>query len=86
MTYEVDWTRKSIRDLRRLDKQTSERIIKAVDHYARTGYGDVKKLTNEGDQLRLRVGDWRVRYTVDNGVKILSVLRVLSRGDAYKDI
>jgi mRNA interferase RelE/StbE len=84
MTYEVRWSRNAVKDLRRLDKLTTRRIVEAVDTFAATGRGDVKKLTNEGGEYRLRVGDWRVRFTVDHEVKVLSVLRVLPRGEAYK--
>ncbi|GMA66265.1 type II toxin-antitoxin system RelE/ParE family toxin (plasmid) [Alicyclobacillus fastidiosus] len=84
MKYDVEWSRQSIRDLRRLDKPTTSRIVNAVEMFAHTGHGDVKKLTNAGGQYRLRVGDWRVRFTVDTEVRILGVLRVLPRGEAYK--
>jgi len=84
MTYRVDWSRQSIRDLRRLDKPIARRIINAVETFAEIGRGDVKKLTNADGQYRLRVGDWRVRFTVETEVQILSVLRVLPRGEVYK--
>ncbi|MBX6352054.1 MAG: type II toxin-antitoxin system RelE/ParE family toxin [Thermoflavifilum sp.] len=84
MTYEVRWSRNAVKDLRRLDKFTVRRIVEAVDTFAATGRGDVKKLTNSGGEYRLRVGDWRVRFTVDDEVKVLSVVRVLPRGEAYK--
>jgi mRNA-degrading endonuclease RelE of RelBE toxin-antitoxin system len=33
---------------------------------------------------RLRVGDWRVIYDLDNGLRILSVERIAPRGGAYE--
>ncbi|WP_067936518.1 type II toxin-antitoxin system RelE family toxin [Alicyclobacillus kakegawensis] len=86
MTYRVEWTRRALKDMRRLDKPTASRIIASVETFAATGRGDVKRLTNAGVQYRLRVGDWRVRFTVDTEVRILAVLRVLPRGEAYKDM
>lgn len=84
MSYRVSWTDRALKDLRRLEKPLVSRIISSVDTFAETGRGDVKKLTNAGGEYRLRVGDWRVRFTLDDGVKILSVIRVLPRGDVYK--
>jgi ribulose bisphosphate carboxylase small subunit len=37
------------------------RVVVALERYARSGYGDVVRLAGT-DQLRLRVGDWRVRF------------------------
>jgi hypothetical protein len=39
------------------------RVVDAVDHFARTGEGDVVRLVNvKPSEYRLRVGDWRVRF------------------------
>ena len=85
MTYDVEWSRKAIRDLRRLDKPTVSRIVNTVDTYAESGHGDVKRLTNAGGEYRLRVGDWRVRFRLIHGdIHIMSILSVLPRGEAYK--
>jgi mRNA-degrading endonuclease RelE of RelBE toxin-antitoxin system len=37
------------------------------------------------DELRLRVGDWRVRLRLDPATRTIVVLRVLPRGRAYRD-
>lgn len=58
----------------------------AVETFAKTGYGDVKKLINVDEQYRLRVGDWRVRFAINTEIVILDVLHVLPRGEAYKDL
>jgi mRNA-degrading endonuclease RelE of RelBE toxin-antitoxin system len=71
------------RDLKRLDVTNRKRVVNAIEHYAETGEGDVRKLTDVSPpQWRLRVGDYRVRFLVDGDV--LEVLRVLSRGRAYR--
>jgi len=35
-------------------------------------------------QWRLRVGDWRVLFTLDDAARTMIVLRVLPRGGAYR--
>ena len=42
----------------------------------------MRKLTGT-DELRLRVGDWRVRFRRDTAQRQLVILRVLPRGRAY---
>ncbi len=36
-------------------------------------------------EWRLRVGDWRVRFTREQASRTVYVLRVLPRGRAYRD-
>lgn len=47
--------------------------------------GDVVRLAGIDDEWRLRVGDWRVRFTRDLETGVIQVLRVLPRGRAYRD-
>lgn len=69
-------------DVRRLDKPTALRIFAALHRFAETGHGDVKQLKNEGGELRLRVGDYRVRFAEDGNV--LHIARVQHRSEAYR--
>jgi mRNA interferase RelE/StbE len=81
---EIIWTDACVKDLRRLDRRIAERVRAAVRRYAETGQGDVKQLRGSGGDLRLRVGDWRVRFRLDFDTATMSVLRVLPRGRAYR--
>ena len=45
---------------------------------------DIKKLNGYDELLRLRVGDYRIIYSVDNGKLIVYVIDVGNRGDIYK--
>ena len=44
---------------------------------------DIKKLKGHDKLLRLRVGEYRIIYTVDNGELILYVFDAGSRGEIY---
>lgn len=68
-----------------LDHQTRTRVIEALERLAVTNRGDVKKLQGAGNEWRLRVGEYRVRFLRDERTKTLEVLRVLPRGRAYRD-
>jgi mRNA-degrading endonuclease RelE of RelBE toxin-antitoxin system len=58
------------------------RVFTALHRLAETGEGDVKRLRSETEELRLRVGDYRVRFTEESGT--LHILRVLHRKEAYR--
>jgi mRNA-degrading endonuclease RelE of RelBE toxin-antitoxin system len=80
---EVEWTEEAIDDMAALDKPIATRVKQAVERFAQTGSGDVKRLQGiHPPEFRLRVGDWRVRFHYD--AAILRILRVRNRREAYR--
>jgi len=70
------------RDLKRLDPPVRRRILDALDRFAaEPRSADIRKLNSA--QWRLRVGDWRVRFSFDDERQVIVILRVLPRGRAY---
>ena len=59
-----------------------ERLLKAINKLPNEG--DRKSMKGHPDLFRLRVGDYRVIYTVENGQLIVRVISVGNRGDIYK--
>jgi mRNA interferase RelE/StbE len=47
---------------------------------------DVKKLAGANDLYRLRVGNHRVAYQIDNGQLVILVVRVADRREAYRGL
>jgi mRNA interferase RelE/StbE len=79
----IDWTEPARADVRRLDRDTAMRIFAALHRFAESGEGDVRKLQGQSGELRLRVGDYRVRFTqeADDSLQIHAVLH---RKEAYR--
>ena len=42
------------------------------------------KLVGETDQWRVRVGDWRIVYRIEDGRLVVVVVRVAPRGGVYE--
>lgn len=42
-----------------------------------------KKLKGYKDQWRVRIGDWRIVYIIDDDAKLVSVTRIAHRREAY---
>lgn len=80
----VSFTKNAQKVLARLDRKTQERIVKAIETFAATGRGNVKRLQAVSPPtLRLRIGDWRVRLVQGRGGELV-VAWVGPRGGAYK--
>jgi mRNA interferase RelE/StbE len=43
-----------------------------------------KKLNGYKDHWRIRLGDWRVVYIIDDGAKLITITRIAHRRDVYK--
>jgi len=43
-----------------------------------------KKLKGYQDQWRVRVGDWRVVYIIDDAAKLVSITRIAHRREVYE--
>ena len=70
-------------DIRRIDRENAMRILTALHRFAETGEGDIKKLQGDSSELRLRVGDYRVRFTEEPG-NSLHIHSVRHRSEAYR--
>lgn len=83
--YEVLLERQAERDLRELPKETFRRVIQSIK-----GLGQAprppgcRKLVGSQQDYRVRVGDYRVLYEVDDGTRQVRVLRVRHRREAYR--
>ena len=43
-----------------------------------------RKLKDYKDQWRVRIGDWRVVYIIDDKAKLISVTRIAQRREVYE--
>lgn len=79
----VKFSKKAVKAIAGYDEKTRLRIYDAL---SRLPYGDIKKLrTDKSNKVfRLRVGKYRLLFTVDNEKMEYIVLDVDSRGNIYK--
>lgn len=74
-------TKTAIKEIKRLDVPTRERVL---DGIKKLPDGDVKRLQGYMKYYRLRIGNLRIIYSVENNNIIVSA--VLPRGEVYKHI
>ncbi|MCI5844782.1 MAG: type II toxin-antitoxin system RelE/ParE family toxin [Oscillospiraceae bacterium] len=85
MTYEYDIKKKAMKFIRKQQPNQQKRILEAI--YALPLTGDVKKLKGEDDLYRLRVGDFRVLFELNqktNTITLVCVTDADNRGQIYK--
>lgn len=66
----------------RLPMNEKRRIVEAIERLP--DGEDIKRLKGHADLLRLRVGEYRIIYTVDNGELVVCIIDAGSRGEIYR--
>ena len=76
--YKIIKAKKFIDKLPMPDKK---RVVEAIEQLPNGS--DIKQMKGHSDLLRLRVGEYRIIYTVDNGELIVYVIDAGNRGQIY---
>jgi len=71
------------REFEALSARDRDLVDATIDRFARTGEGDVKMLVDADRHLRLRAGDWRIRFVFEQP-DIIRVLSIRHRREAYR--
>ena len=82
MRYRIDFSEEAIVQLRGLGKDWRRNIGFRLDQLQDDLAGDVKKLTGGNNEYRLRVGNYRILFTLEKD--LLFVYAVRDRKDAYE--
>ncbi len=83
MAYEIIFSDKALRELKKLEKNTQERIIAALERIRIRPEVYVTKLVGDPG-YKLRIGDYRVIMDIDNKQLKILVLKVGHRKNVYK--
>jgi mRNA-degrading endonuclease RelE of RelBE toxin-antitoxin system len=70
-------------DIRAIPQHIAMNILTAVQRLAESGAGSVKTLQGQAGEKRLRVGDYRVRFT-EEPAGTLRIHTVRNRREAYR--
>lgn len=79
--YRIIIKKKAKKFIDKLPKNERLRVAKAIEQLPNGE--DIKKMKGHSNLLRLRVGEYRIIYTVDNGELIVYVVDVGNRGEIY---
>ena len=83
-TYALAFRPAALRALRKFDRQTAERIKTAAEALRDDPRPPgAKMLTGSHGLLRIRVGDYRVVYAIDDQLRVVRVVAVGHRRDIY---
>jgi mRNA interferase RelE/StbE len=83
--YDVSWQPKAVKALRRIDKSDRVRLILASQALSQNPFPPTsRRVVGPDDVFRIRVGDYRLLYVVENSTLLILVLTVGHRRDVYR--
>jgi len=86
-TWQVIVLRSPEKTLAKLPKDLRERLRQAIDYLATDPRPrGCKKLTGYARLYRVRVGDWRIVYSIEDDRLVVLVLEVGPRGSVYRGL
>ena len=84
MKYSIILKKPAKKFIDRLPLNEKKRIVDAIEKLPDSG--DIKRLEGKNNKglLRLRVGEYRIIYSIDNGRLIIYILDAGNRGEIYR--
>ncbi len=85
MSYAIEILRSARKQLERIAAEHQERVLTALEALAQTPRPDrCSKLTGR-EAWRIRIGDYRVVYEIDDEAKSIVIVVIAHRRDAYRN-
>jgi len=83
-SYAVELKPSARKELESLPDSVLARVVSKLESLAHDPRpAGCKKLKGDKDQWRVRIGDWRVVYMIDDINKLVSVTRIAHRREVY---
>lgn len=83
--YNIDLKKSAQKDLDRINEPDFSRIINSIKLLSQNPRNiNVKKLVSKENEYRLRVGDYRVLFFIEEDTKEIKISRILHRKEAYR--
>lgn len=83
-SYSVLVKRDAERELRRLPKGDLQRVVARIAALAGDPRPPAAKKLSTLERYRIRQGDWRILYEVDDEDRVVTVVKVGHRKDVYR--
>lgn len=82
--YEIVFKQSVAKDLRQTPGKDVQRILKRIDSLANDPRpADMEKLSGD-DKYRIRQGNYRILYTIEDSVVTVTIVKVGHRRDVYR--
>lgn len=86
-SYKLEFKKSSLKDLKKLDKKVIPLIINKIESLSNNPRSlQSIKLSGALNSFRLRIGDYRVVYQINDSEKIVTIFGIGHRKEIYRDL
>ena len=84
-SFEIQWKSSAKKELRKIDNKEIVKILNEIEKLSLDPYPtNHKKLLGTEHIYRIKIGNYRVIYSIENDKLIIEIIRVRHRKDAYR--
>ena len=85
VSFKIQWKASAKKELKKIDKVEIPTILNAIEKLSKEPYpANHKKILGTEYIFRIKVGNYRVIYSIENEQLIIEIIRVRHRKDAYR--
>lgn len=87
MSYRIAVKRSAVKALKKIPKPDRERIVKKIDSLAENlPNPDTTKMKGNNPFHKVRIGDYRIIYEVQEEVLVILIVKIGHRKDIYRNL
>ena len=87
MKYRIEVKKSAAKELKKISKPDQKGIVRAIDNLAENlPNPDTTKLKGNNPFHRIRVGDYRIIYEIQNNILLILIIKIGHRKDIYRNL
>ena len=87
MIYRIDVKRSAAKALKKIPKRDRKRIAKRIDSFSQDlPSPDTTKMKGDNPFHKIRVGDYRIVYEIQNDTLVILIVKIGHRKDIYRNL
>ena len=87
MSYQIEVKRSAAKSLKNIPKADRVRIVEKIDSFAENlPNPEITKMKGNNPFHRVRVGDYRIIYEIQDDVLVILIVKIGHRKDIYRNL
>lgn len=82
--YKIEFKKTAAKELNSLPNREIKKIVVAINHLVENPRPTNSKKLSGSERYRLRIGDYRILYEIENQVLIIYIVKIAHRKDVYR--
>ncbi len=83
--YKILWKKSAVKELKKIPNHFADKIYDVISELSINPRPDsCKNMVSLSKHYRLKVGDYRVVYSIEDKILIIEIIRIAHRKDVYK--